>query len=77
MRKPALLRQDTSNVAARLAQRGFELDIAHFQSLEDQRKSLQTETQQLQSERNSRSKQIGQAKARGEAIQPLRDQVAD
>ncbi|MEM6405189.1 MAG: serine--tRNA ligase [Pseudomonadota bacterium] len=77
MLNPALLRQDTSNVAARLAQRGFELDIAHFQSLEDQRKSLQTETQQLQSERNSRSKQIGQAKARGEAIQPLLDQVAD
>ncbi|MEL6721744.1 MAG: serine--tRNA ligase [Pseudomonadota bacterium] len=77
MLNPALLRQDASDIAARLAQRGFELDIAHFQSLENRRKSLQTETQQLQSERNSRSKQIGQAKARGEAIQPLLDQVAD
>ena len=77
MLDPALLRQDVSGIAARLAQRGFKLDIDHFQSLEGRRKSLQVETQQLQSERNTRSKQIGQAKARGEAIQPLLDQVAD
>ncbi len=77
MLDPALLRQDVSGIAARLAQRGFTLDIAHFQSLEARRKTLQIETQQLQSERNTRSKQIGQAKARGEAIQPLLDQVAN
>ncbi len=77
MLDPALLRQDISAIATRLAQRGFALDISHFQALETRRKTLQVETQQLQNERNTRSKQIGQAKARGEAIQPLLDQVAD
>jgi seryl-tRNA synthetase len=77
MLDPALLRQDVSGIAARLAQRGFTLDTAHFQSLEARRKTLQVAAQQLQSERNTQSKQIGQAKARGEAIQPLLDQVAN
>lgn len=77
MLNPALLRQDVSALAAQLARRGFVLDVAHFASLEARRKALQVETQRLQSERNTRSKQIGQAKARGESIQPLLDQVAD
>ncbi len=77
MLDPVLLRQDISGITARLMQRGFELDIDHFQALEARRKALQVDTQQLQRERNTRSKQIGQAKARGEAIQPLLDQVAD
>lgn len=77
MLDPVLLRQDISGITARLMQRGFELDIDHFQALEARRKALQVDTQQLQRERNTRSKQIGQAKARGEAIQPLLDQFAD
>ena len=48
-----------------------------FQSLEDQRKILQSTTQDLQSERNNNAKLIGKAKASGEDIQPLLDQVAD
>lgn len=77
MLDPKLLRNDIDAVAANLAKRGFELDIAAYQKLEDERKEIQVETQELQSERNTRSKSIGQAKARGEDIQPLLDQVAD
>ncbi|WP_404389448.1 serine--tRNA ligase [Pseudoalteromonas phenolica] len=71
------LRQDIAEAAARLAKRGFELDVDAINALEEQRKALQTKTQELQSERNSRSKAIGQAKAKGEDIQPLLDAVAN
>lgn len=71
------LRQDIAEAAARLAKRGFELDVDAINALEEQRKALQTNTQELQSERNSRSKAIGQAKAKGEDIQPLLDAVAN
>ncbi|MCG7568780.1 serine--tRNA ligase [Pseudoalteromonas sp. CO325X] len=71
------LRQDVEQTAARLKARGFELDVAKLAQLEEQRKALQTKTQELQSERNSRSKAIGQAKAKGEDIQPLLDAVAN
>lgn len=71
------LRNDLDAVAAQLKRRGFELDIAQFQALEDKRKSLQAKTQELQNERNTRSKSIGQAKAKGEDIQPLLAEVAD
>ncbi len=70
------LRQDLAETAARLKRRGFELDVAELETLEEQRKALQVKTQELQSERNSRSKAIGQAKAKGEDIQPLLDAVA-
>jgi seryl-tRNA synthetase len=70
------LRQDIAEAQAKLAKRGFELDVAAINELEEQRKALQTRTQELQSERNSRSKAIGQAKAKGEDIQPLLDAVA-
>eukprot|EP01031_Cornospumella_fuschlensis_P020180 gene20180-biopygen16986 len=50
----------TQEVADRLASRGFQLDVARLESLENQRKSVQTRTEQLQAERNSRSKAIGQ-----------------
>jgi seryl-tRNA synthetase len=72
-----LLRKDLDGVAAQLARRGFTLDTEKFQALEDKRKSLQSETQDLQNERNTRSKSIGQAKAKGEDIQPLLAEVAD
>ncbi|WP_404340016.1 serine--tRNA ligase [Pseudoalteromonas mariniglutinosa] len=71
------LRQDIEQTAARLAARGFALDTAAITALEEQRKVLQVKTQELQSERNSSSKAIGQAKAKGEDVQPLLDAVSD
>jgi len=58
-----LLRNDTDAVAKRLAARGFRLDVAGFSALEDARRRIQVATEALQSERNAKSKQIGQAKA--------------
>ena len=66
-----LLRTDTDNIATQLAKRGFTLDTAALNALEEQRKAIQVKTQDLQNERNTRSKSIGQAKARGEDIAPL------
>ncbi|MBZ9537863.1 serine--tRNA ligase [Modicisalibacter tunisiensis] len=77
MLDPKLLRSDLEDVAQRLAKRGFTLDTAQFEALESQRRTLQTETEQLQNERNTRSKAIGKAKAAGEDIQPLLDEVSD
>ncbi len=77
MLDPKLLRTDIDAVAKNLAKRGFELDVEQYNKLEEERKAIQVETQELQNERNSSSKSIGQAKARGEDIQPLLDQVAD
>ena len=71
MLDPKLLRNDLDAVKEALARRGFELDTAAIQSLEEARKTLQTQTQQLQSDRNTRSKSIGKAKAQGDDIQPL------
>jgi seryl-tRNA synthetase len=65
------LRTDLDNIARQLEKRGYKLDTATLSSLESQRKSIQVKTQELQNERNSRSKSIGQAKARGEDIAPL------
>ena len=72
-----LLRTQLQDVAARLKTRGFELDVAKIEALEAERKKRQVEMQQLQALRNSRSKAIGQAKAKGEDIQPILDEVAD
>ncbi len=66
MLDPKLLRNDLKNCAERLAHRGYTLDTALFEKLESQRKQLQVDTQQLQSERNTKSKAIGQAKAKGD-----------
>jgi len=66
-----LLRSQLQDVADRLASRGYTLDVARLEALENQRKVVQTRTEQLQAERNARSKSIGQAKARGEDIAPL------
>ena len=76
MLDPKLLRSDLESVAAKLKRRGFELDVAAFSALEEKRKSLQVETQNLQNDRNTRSKGIGKAKAQGEDIQLLLDEVA-
>ncbi len=64
-----LLRSDADAVAKRLAGRGFTLDVAAFQSLEDARKKLQSSTEQLQGQRNALSKQVGQAKAKKDEAQ--------
>jgi seryl-tRNA synthetase len=71
MLDPKLVRSQPQLVAERLATRGFVLDVVQLESLEARRKTVQTRTETLQAERNSRSKSIGQAKARGEDIQPL------
>ncbi|MGB0936034.1 MAG: serine--tRNA ligase [Colwellia sp.] len=65
------LRTDLDNIAVQLAKRGFTLDKEKLSALEEQRKAIQVKTQELQNERNTRSKSIGQAKARGEDIAPL------
>ena len=56
-----LLRTEPDTVAKRLATRGFSLDLGSFQKLEEQRKALQTATENLQAQRNAISKQIGLA----------------
>ena len=71
-----LLRSQLDTVAARLATRGVTLDSAGFQALEDERKRLQTRTQDLQAKRNSLSKQIGMLKAKGEDVAPVMAEVA-
>ncbi len=66
MLDPKLLRSDLNFCQQQLARRGYELDTDMFNALEDKRKDLQVRTQELQKERNAKSKAIGQAKARGE-----------
>ncbi len=76
MLDPHLLRSDLEGTAKQLQKRGYELDTTRIAELEAQRKTIQVETQELQAERNSSSKKIGQVKAKGEDIQPLLDAVA-
>lgn len=71
MLDPRLIRSELDQIEAQLARRSFSLDKAAFAELEGRRREIQSKTQALQSERNSRSKLIGQAKAKGEDIQPL------
>lgn len=71
------LRTDVQTTADKLATRGFKLDVDNLSQLEEKRKSLQIKTQELQNERNVRSKSIGKAKAAGEDIQPLLAQVGE
>ncbi|CAD6881513.1 Seryl-tRNA synthetase (EC 6.1.1.11) [Methylomonas albis] len=77
MLDPRLFRSDLELVLQQLQRRGFQFDAAGYQALEDRRKAVQVKTQELQNERNTRSKAIGQAKAKGEDVQPLLAQVAD
>ena len=71
MLDPRLLRTELDTVRQQLARRGFTLDSDALQALEKRRKTIQVDTQELQAERNSRSKGIGKAKAAGEDIAPL------
>ena len=70
-----LLRTDPDSVAANLAIRNFQLDTQSVHDLESRRKSVQSRTEDLQRERNTRSKAIGKAKAQGEDIAPLLEAV--
>ncbi|HEU4669653.1 MAG TPA: serine--tRNA ligase [Dyella sp.] len=77
MLDPALLRSRLAETAARLQEtRGYALDVSAVEALENERKRLATETQELQNLRNTRSKAIGQAKAKGEDVAPLMAEVA-
>jgi len=77
MLDPVLLRTHAAETAARLRQaRGFTLDAAALETLEGERKALQVRTQELQNLRNTRSKAIGQAKAKGEDVAGLLAEVA-
>jgi len=77
MLDPRLLRGDLEATAAQLARRGLVLDVARIAELESRRKELQIAAQELQNERNVRSKGIGKAKAAGQDIEPLLAEVAD
>jgi seryl-tRNA synthetase len=61
MLDPKLLRSDLESVALQLSRRGFTLDTETLQTLEEQRRAIQVHTQELQAERNSRSRGIGKA----------------
>lgn len=76
MLDPKRLRNEPDEVAQQLARRGFKLDVAALRDLESRRKTLQTRTEELQNQRNTQSKAIGQAKARGEDTAPLLAEVA-
>jgi len=69
------LRADPERMAGLLSKRSVVFDVGLFIQLEDQRKTLQVKMQNLQAERNERSKTIGQAKAKGEDIKPLLEEV--
>jgi seryl-tRNA synthetase len=75
MLDPQILRNDTEATAAALATRGYQLDVAAWKALEKDRKHYQVLQEQLQNQRTVKSKSIGQAKAKGQDIQPLLDEV--
>jgi seryl-tRNA synthetase len=77
MLDPRLLRTDLARVAAQLARRGLVVDTARFEALEIRRKAVQVEVQELQGQRNARSKAVGRAKAAGQDIAPLLAEVDD
>ena len=77
MLDPKFLRNDLDVTAERLATRGFILEVDNLTKLEEKRKSLQVETEDLQASRNAISKSIGQAKARGEDTSSIMAQVGD
>lgn len=77
MLDPKRLRGDPEELAVLLAKRGYHLDTEHLQHMESRRKELQTRTQELQKTRNTRSKEIGQVKAQGGDITPLREAMTE
>ncbi|ACT48338.1 serine--tRNA ligase [Methylotenera mobilis] len=70
------LRNDLDGVVSQLQVRGFEFDAAKFSALEQERKTVQTNTQDLQAKRNNASKQIGFAKSKGEDVSAIMAEVA-
>jgi len=74
---PKRLRNEAKAIAANLARRGFRFDAEAFLQADEERKRLQVEADELRQERNRSAKSIGQAKAKGEDIQPLLDAVQD
>jgi seryl-tRNA synthetase len=76
MLDPQLLRSDLDQVATALKKRNMVLDVDAIQQLEEKRKKIQVETEELQSLRNSKSKEIGQLKSRGEDAQAIMDEVS-
>jgi seryl-tRNA synthetase len=72
-----LLRTDLVNVAGLLATRGHTFPIAEFNTLEAERKLLQTRTQELQARRNDTSKRVGNAKGRGEDVAPILAEITN
>jgi len=76
MLDPYLMRNNLQDVKQGLTVRGYELDVETLLQLENKRKELQVETEKLQHERNSSSKEIGKAKAVGKDIQPLLESVS-
>lgn len=77
MLDPKVVRANIDAVATALSKRNHQFNVEEFNTLETERKSVQIETEALQAERNSRSKQIGKAKAVGEDIQPLLTEVEE
>lgn len=77
MLDPQLLRNELDNVAAALTKRNMTLDVAAIKELEEKRKAIQVKTEELQALRNSRSKEIGQLKSKGEDAQAVMDDVAN
>ncbi len=76
MLDPRLIRNQLDEVATSLRRRAFDLDVEKIEQLETRRKAIQVRTEELQAERNRSSKSIGKAKAAGEDIKPLLEQVA-
>ena len=77
MLDPVLLRNKPADLAARLkATRGFDLNVADLLLLETERKQIQVRTQELQNLRNTKSKQIGMLKAKGEDVSAVMAEVA-
>ena len=75
MLDPKLFRTELYETATKLKKRGYQLDTAKFERLEEARKKAQVECEALQQERNARAKSIGKAKAAGEDIAPLLQEV--
>ena len=77
MLESKLLRGNIDFVVEQLNRRNFSFDVNEFNELENQRKIIQVQTQELQNLRNTKSKSIGQAKASGENIEPLLKEVSE
>lgn len=77
MLESKLLRGNIDFVVEQLKRRNFSFEVDEFNALEDQRKIIQVQTQELQNLRNTKSKSIGQAKASGENIEPLLEEVSE